>query len=82
MAPKMYFLLDLNDKTTLKIKGVNTRTSQYTFKDLVEVFLSQGKLTFTGQIQFQSLKLSEGVGVTIKEDLIKSYITHQDGKRI
>ena len=74
MAPKMYYLVDMNGKVTFKVKGVNTSTSNFTYEQLIYTLKEAGKLNFTQQTQFKRVQVVEqGVGIKVQEDLVKSY---------
>jgi len=73
MAPKMYYLVDMEGKVTFKVKGVNTKTSTYTYEELCKFLTDTTPITFTKQIQFASIPLVHGSGVVINKDLVKTY---------
>lgn len=74
MAPKMYYLEYENGKTVFKAKGVKTSLGvQYTYDALKSLLLDAANITFTSQVQFHRLPNAEGSGVSIKENLVKSY---------
>ena len=69
----MYYLVDMEGKVTFKVKGVNTKTSTYTYDELCKFLTETTPITFNKQIQFASIPLVHGAGIVIHKDLVKTY---------
>ena len=81
IAPKIYYLEDINGNTKFAVKGVSN-TSGFEYRDLVKLFVNKEKLTFTNQVKFRNL-IEGGVmkGVHVNNDLNKVYDIYASVKR-
>ena len=78
----MYYHEDLNGKITFKVKGVNTKGSEYTYEDLLYNFIKKTSIKFIDQTQFRRTIYTDSIGITIQEGLEKTYDLATNAKRI
>ena len=81
IAPKIYYLEDLNGKITFKVKGVSTKASEYTYEDLTYTFIKGTSIKFTNQTQFRHIPKHKGLGIMIIDNLAKEYELQISSKR-
>ena len=81
LAPKIYYLEDLNGKITFKVKGVNTNNRDLNYEGLEYLFISKRSAKFTKQIQFRRVSKDRDMGIIITENLEKAYELQLSSKR-
>jgi hypothetical protein len=83
IAPKMYYLEDINGKVTFKVKGVSTLNVNIGYERLLEYFKTNTPIKFTNQTQFTSVKDGNTfVGVKVDSLVSKRYKFMNSTKRI
>lgn len=83
MAPKIYYLEDLNGRVVFKVKGANTAGRVYTYDELTQIMLQSDVISMKDQVQFaQIIKDNKFEGITINKDLTKTFKTISDSKRV
>lgn len=77
----MYYHVDMTGKETFKVKGVNTKKSEYSYEDLVALFVKRESIKFVDQTQYRRVPKVQGTGIMITEGLTKAYDLGTRSKR-